>query len=129
MIRIVYVERTARTGKHPHHFGRVNLGNRTLQRTKYPGNLVVRTSLQRIVNAAYHLLRNDVLLQRVEQGCAIAANHCQHMGNVAYLRVFLPEIPDTGVTCTFHSNISPCVNLKNLRFSDFTGALLSFIKK
>lgn len=34
-----------------------------------------------------------------------------------------------GVTCTFHSNISPCVNLKNLRFSDFTGALLSFIKK
>lgn len=54
MIRIVYVERTARTGKHPHHFGRVNLGNRTLQRTKYPGNLVVRTSLQRIVNAAYH---------------------------------------------------------------------------
>lgn len=96
MIRIVYVERTARTGKHPHHFGRVNLGNRTLQRTKYPGNLVVRTSLQRIVNAAYHLLRNDVLLQRVEQGCAIAANHCQHMGNVAYLRVFLPEIPDTG---------------------------------
>lgn len=24
-----------------------------------------------------------------------------------------------GVTCTFHSNISPCVNLKNDRFSDY----------
>ena len=34
-----------------------------------------------------------------------------------------------GVTCTFHSNISPCVNLKNDGFSDFTGTLLSFIKK
>lgn len=34
-----------------------------------------------------------------------------------------------GVTCTFHSNISPCVNLKNHGFSDFTGTLLSFIKK
>ena len=36
---------------------------------------------------------------------------------------------DLGVTCTFHSNISPCVNLKNDGFSDFTGTLLSFIKK
>ena len=34
-----------------------------------------------------------------------------------------------GVTCTFHPNISPCVNLKNDGFSDFTGTLLSFIKK
>ena len=38
-------------------------------------------------------------------------------------------ITDIGVTCTFHSNISPCVNLKNDGFSDFTGTLLSFIKK
>ncbi|WP_278454159.1 hypothetical protein [Phocaeicola plebeius] len=38
-------------------------------------------------------------------------------------------VQQQGVTCTFHSNISPCVNLKNDGFSDFTGTLLSFIKK
>lgn len=45
------------------------------------------------------------------------------------LKIFVKENITLGVTCTFHSNISPCVNLKNDGFSDFTGTLLSFIKK
>ena len=56
--------------------------------------------------------------------------------NCTFIAISSEEIPFSseemyiyGVTCTFHPNISPCVNLKNDGFSDFTGTLLSFIKK
>lgn len=45
------------------------------------------------------------------------------------VRVLLQFDNKHGVTCTFHSNISPCVNLKNGRFSDYETEVLSFTEK